>query len=113
MWLIFNEIQDHDKDQVLNDSLFFFLPNLMHKFFILIHLLHSCTCFEHYCAHLQKDNCISAASGIVTVFDNTRCYTNTIVLLKMGTIVLDIYYIPVHVLSTVVLIFRRTTVLTT
>ena len=32
------------------DSLFF-----MHKFFILIHLLHSCTCFEHYCSHLQEN----------------------------------------------------------
>jgi len=26
----------------------------MHKFFILIHLLHSSTCFEHYCAHRDK-----------------------------------------------------------
>ena len=25
---------------------------------MLIHLLHSCTCFEHYYAHLQEDNCI-------------------------------------------------------
>ena len=45
-----------------------FFTNLMHKFFILIHLLHSTTCFEHYCAHLQEDNCVSAASGIVTLF---------------------------------------------
>ena len=49
-----------------SDSLFF--TNLMRKFFILIHLLHSSTCFEHYCAHLQEDNCISTASAIVTVF---------------------------------------------
>ena len=42
--------------------------NLVHKFFILIHLLYSFTCFEHYCAHLQEDNWISAAYGIVTVF---------------------------------------------
>jgi len=45
-----------------------FLTNLMHKFFILIHLLHSSTCFEHYCALLQEDSCVSTASGIVTVF---------------------------------------------
>ena len=30
-----------------------FFTKLMHKFFILIHLLYSCTCFEHYYAHLQ------------------------------------------------------------
>jgi len=35
---------------------------------ILIRLLYSSTCFEHYYAHLQEDNCISTASGIVTVF---------------------------------------------
>jgi len=46
----------------------FFSTNLMNKFFISIHLLHSCTCFEHYSAHLQEDNCINTASGIVTVF---------------------------------------------
>jgi len=40
----------------------------MHKFFILVHLLRSSTCFEHYCAHLQEENCISTAPGIVTVF---------------------------------------------
>jgi len=45
-----------------------FFTNFMHKFFILIHLLYSSTCFEHYCAHLQEDNCISTASGIVTLF---------------------------------------------
>ena len=44
-----------------------FFTNLMYKFFILIHLLHSCTCFELYCAHLQEDNCINTASGIVTL----------------------------------------------
>ena len=53
-------------DHSIYDSLF--LPNLMHKFYILIHLLHSSTCFEHYCAHLQEDNCINTASGIVTLF---------------------------------------------
>ena len=46
---------------------FFFFTNLMRKFFILIYLLYSCTCFKHYCAHLQEDNCISTASVIVTV----------------------------------------------
>ena len=39
---------------VINNSIFF--TNLMHKFlFIFIHLLHSSTCFEHYCAHPQED----------------------------------------------------------
>ena len=47
-------------------SLFF--TNLIHKFFILIHLLHSSTCFEQYCACLQDDNCISTASDIVSLF---------------------------------------------
>jgi len=71
------------------------------------------TCFEHYYAHLQEDSCISTASGIVTDLgdfsdhslredsrnlcteqspkdsDDTRCCTNTIVLLKMSTIVLE------------------------
>jgi len=81
-----------------------FFTTLMHKFFILIHLLRSSTCFEHYYAHLQEDSCISTASGIVTAFgwlfstqssrnlcteqspkdsDDTRCCTNTIVLLKV------------------------------
>jgi len=45
-----------------------FFSSLIHKFIILIHLLHFSTCFEHYCAHLQEDNCINTASGIVTVF---------------------------------------------
>jgi len=40
----------------------------MHRFFILIHLLCSSTCFEHYCAHLQGNNCINTASGIVSLF---------------------------------------------
>jgi len=85
----------------------------MHKFFILIHLLHYCICFGHYCAHLQEDNCINTASGIVTLLgnfsvhrlredsrnlcteqsptdiDDTRCCVNTFVLLKMSTIVLE------------------------
>jgi hypothetical protein len=29
-----------------------FFTNLMHKCYILIHLLYSSTCFEHYYAHL-------------------------------------------------------------
>jgi len=41
---------------------------------ILIHLLYSCTCFEHYYAHLQEDNCISTSEES----DDTRCCTNTI-----------------------------------
>ena len=48
----------------LVDRASFFFTNLMRKFLILIHLLYSSTCFEHNYAHLQKDNCISIASGI-------------------------------------------------
>ena len=44
-----------------------YFTNLMHKFLILIRLLRSSTCFEHYCAHLQEDNCINTVSGIVTL----------------------------------------------
>jgi len=93
-----------------------FFTNLMHKFFILIHLLYSSTCFEHYYAHLQEDNCISTASGIANLLgslfstqvtsgressrnlcteqspkksDDTRCCVNTIVLLKMSTVALE------------------------
>jgi len=32
-----------------------FFTNLVHKFYILIHLLHSSTYFEHNYAHLQED----------------------------------------------------------
>ena len=91
-----------------------FFTNLMHKFFILIHLSYSATCFEHYYAHLQEENFISTACGIVTLCrrlfstqviredsrnlrteqspkysDETRCCNNTIVLLKMSIIVLE------------------------
>ena len=53
----------HYKDKsVYNDNNF-----LMHKLFILIHLLHSSKCFEHYCAHLKEDSCINTTSGIVTL----------------------------------------------
>jgi hypothetical protein len=45
-----------------------FITNLMHKFFILIYLLHFSTCFEHYCAHLRDDSHISTASGTITLF---------------------------------------------
>jgi len=78
-----------------------FLTNLMHKFFILISLLHSSTCFEHYCAHIQEDNCINTASGIVTLCRVTVQYTGCE----------SIYYIPLHVSSTIMLIFSRTIVL--
>ena len=57
-----------NSDQTLALVTVFFFANLMHKFFILIRLLHSSTRFEHYYAHLQEDNCISTASGIVTLF---------------------------------------------
>jgi len=94
----------------------------MHKFIISIHLLCSSTCFEHFCTHLQEDNCISAASGIVTLWlfstqvtrgsshnlcteqsqsDSTRCCNNKIVIHL---------YVPLHVSSTIVLIFSRTAV---
>jgi len=55
-----------DRPSEYNDSLFF--TNLIHKFFILIRLLYSSTCFEYCCAHLKGDNCVSTASGIVTLF---------------------------------------------
>jgi len=42
--------------------------NLIHIFFILIRLLYSSTCFEHYYTHIQEGNCISTASGIITLF---------------------------------------------
>ena len=42
-----------------NITVDYFFINLKHKFSILKHLLHSSTCFEHYCAHLQEDNCIN------------------------------------------------------
>jgi len=45
-----------------------FFTNLMHKFFILMHLLYSFPSFEHYYAHPQEDNRISTASGIVPLF---------------------------------------------
>jgi len=45
-----------------------FFTNLMHKFFILIHLLYSSTRFKHCYAYLQVDNCIITAFGIVTLF---------------------------------------------
>jgi len=51
-----------------DDSMIVFFTNLNHKFFVLINLLYSSTCFEHYYAHLQEDNCISTASGTVTIF---------------------------------------------
>ena len=77
--------------------------NLMYKLFILIHLLYSSTCFEHYCAHLQEDKVLlvrylisSLSLGDCSVHrvressgnlcteqspkdsDDTRCCTNTI-----------------------------------
>ena len=45
-----------------------FFTNLMHNFFILMHLLHSSTCFDHCYAHLQEDNCINTTSGVITLF---------------------------------------------
>jgi len=56
-----------EKQQVLQFNYCLFFTNL-DKFFILIHLLHSSTCFEHYCAHHQEDICIGTASGIVTLY---------------------------------------------
>jgi len=50
-----------------------FFTDLMHQFFILIHLLHSCTCFEHCCAHLQEDNSISTASGMASSLSLGDC----------------------------------------
>ena len=52
----------------VHPNMIVFFYQLIHKFFILIHLLYSLTCVEHYYAHLQEDKCISAVSGIVTLF---------------------------------------------
>ena len=87
----------------------FFNTNLMHKFFI-IHLLYSSTCFEHYYAHLQEDSCVSTASGIVTLF-GWLFISQVTRGLSCTNSLLYIYYIPLHVSSTVMLIFRRTFVL--
>ena len=105
----------------------FFFTNLIQKFFILIHLLHSSTCFEHYCAHPQEDICIGTASGIVTVetsewfilhymFRALLCsssgghlYWYSIWYSHCGN--KWVVYTPLHVSSTTVLIFRRTFVL--
>jgi len=38
------------------DIIIVFFTNLMYKFFILIHILHPSTCFEHYYAHPQEVN---------------------------------------------------------
>ena len=54
---------------IVHPNMTVFFTNLMQKFFILIHLSHSSKCFEHYCAHLQEDSCISTASGIVILFE--------------------------------------------
>jgi len=72
--------------------LVFFSNNLMHKFLILIHLLHSSTCFEHYCAHLQEDNYINTASGIVTLETSEWSY-----LLKYILYTLYIVYIYIYI----------------
>ena len=53
----------------LKELMIVFFTNLIHKLFILVHLLHSSAGFEHYYAHLQEDNCINTASGIVTLFE--------------------------------------------
>jgi len=73
--------------------------------------LYSSTCFEHYCAHLQGDNCINTASGIVTLF---RWLFSTQVTRGLSTHTIGsqcLIYIPPHVSNTTVLIFRRTIVL--
>ena len=48
---VYHPIQD-----LFDDSLF--LTNLLHKLFLLIHLLYSSTCFEHYYAHIQDDKIV-------------------------------------------------------
>ena len=66
--ILFSHLQVGLPKWCLSFRMIVFFTNLMHKFFILIHLLHSSTFFEQYYAHLQEDNCINTASGIVTVF---------------------------------------------
>jgi len=68
----------------------FFFNNLMHKLFILIHLLYSSACFEHYCVIFRR--IIVLVQHLVSSpkeTDVTRCCTNTIVLLKTSKIVLE------------------------
>jgi len=48
--------------QQKSKMIIFFFYQLDAQTLILIHLLHSRTCFEHYCAHLQEDSCIYTAS---------------------------------------------------
>ena len=45
----------------------------MHKYFILIHLLYSSTCFEHYCSHLQEecDKCIKIKNLCIELVKKT------------------------------------------
>jgi len=38
----------------INQLIIMFFTKLIQKFFILIHLLHTSTCFEHYYAHPQE-----------------------------------------------------------
>jgi len=76
--------------QTAGTIIVFFFTNLMHKSFIWIHLLYSSTCFEHYYAHLQEDNCINMhLVSSLSLGDDTRSCVNTFVLLKMSTIVLE------------------------
>ena len=48
------ETQKFDILLTVHHNIIVFFTNLMHKFFILVHLLHSSTCFEHYYAHPQE-----------------------------------------------------------
>jgi len=56
----------------------FFFTNLMHKFFILVYLLNSSTCFEYYHAHLQEDSRNLCTEQSPKESDDNRCCTNTI-----------------------------------
>ena len=47
-----------------------FCTNLTHKLFILIHLLYSSMCFEHYHVQLKEGICINTASDVVTLLSD-------------------------------------------
>jgi hypothetical protein len=89
-------------------SLFFF-TNLMHELFILIHSFQSSTCLEHYCAHLQEDKLYWYSIWFRHCFWVTVQYT--VYERTLNLCPEHIYYISVHVSSTIVLFFSTTVVL--
>jgi hypothetical protein len=71
------------------NRLWFLVGNQLEaQFILIICLFESSTCFEQLCAHPQEDNCIATNSGI-THSDYTRSCINTIVLLRISTVLLE------------------------